>query len=75
MSNKYKPINCNFYDELEAYATLRKEVLVQYMVGGMMIKTESMIIKDFLTKNGEEFLISTKGTKIRLDNIMAVTEV
>ncbi|MEL7220778.1 MAG: hypothetical protein AAGJ93_05625 [Bacteroidota bacterium] len=44
---KYIPINCHYYDELEAYATLRKNVAICYYENGTDIQEKMARIVDF----------------------------
>ena len=66
----YHPIACDFHDQLEAYATLRRKVKIALASGG----DAEGIIRDFrTTAEKEEFLLLQDGSSIRLDRIKAVT--
>jgi len=68
----YLPIDCNFYDELEALATLKKKSEVVYKNSiGVQVKTEG-VIKTFFTINKEEFLELENSLVIRLDKLIRV---
>ena len=68
----YQPINCNYYDELEAMATLRKVVNIEfYGESGESLSHEGQII-DFRIKEGAEYMILKDGKEIRLDDLIAV---
>ncbi|WP_353481592.1 hypothetical protein [Haliscomenobacter sp.] len=68
----YKPINCDFYDELEAFATQQKTVLVEFETPqGNMRKCEVRIV-NLETRNKEEFVTLDNGLEIRLDFIHSV---
>jgi len=67
----YQPINCNYYDELEALATLRKKVAIAYYEpSGEKQVVESRIV-DLYTRNKEEFMQLEDGTTLRLDRLIS----
>jgi len=69
---KYEPIDCNFYDILEANAVLRKQVEVVFINNKeeqQMIKT---LIKDLYIKEKAEYMKLENGLEIRLDRLIAV---
>ena len=68
----YTPINCSYYDELEALATLKRHSVIQYHdIEGNPGTVEGLII-DFKTRDKEEFLVMDDGREIRLDRLVAV---
>lgn len=68
----YQPINCNYYDELEAMATLRKLVKIEYYnETGDTLEQEGQIV-DFQIKDRIEYMILKSGNEIRLDYLIAV---
>ncbi len=68
----YQPIDCNYYDELEALATLRREVPIEYRdVNGQKQNTQSVIV-DFFIREKVEFLKLYNGLTIRLDDLLMV---
>ncbi|MEP7128216.1 MAG: GNAT family N-acetyltransferase [Chitinophagales bacterium] len=68
----YSSIDCNYYDELEAMATLKKAVEIIYRNDiGVQIRTTE-VIKTFITKNKEEFLQLENNLTIRLDKLISV---
>lgn len=68
----YSPIDCNFYDELESIATLKKKSAIIYRNDiGVSIKTEDTI-KTFITRDKEEFAELENGMLIRLDQLISV---
>lgn len=69
---EYKPINCNYYDELEAIATLKKKVLVKYQEKDQTLEAPDVRILDLYTKNKEEFVVLDNGRTIRLDYLIEV---
>jgi Rho-binding antiterminator len=72
MSTDYRPINCSYYDELEAIATLRKKVTVVYEGSQGPITIKEVGIRDLFTKNKEEFIVLTNGLTLRLDYLIEV---
>lgn len=70
---EYTPIDCNYYDRLEAFATLRKRVRIDYLSNtGIATALENALIVDFQTRNKVEFMILASGQEIRLDYLVAV---
>lgn len=69
---KYQPINCSYYDELEAIATLRKKVEVEYYSKNKPVVINGVGIKDLYTREKEEFVVLSSGLTIRLDHLIQV---
>jgi Rho-binding antiterminator len=72
MTKKYIPINCSFYDRIEAAIVMKSVVQLEYSGlddRPLIIETE---LKDTLTKEGEEFVILPSGEKIRMDRIICL---
>ncbi len=77
--NNYTPISCSFYDELEALATRKERVVIEYydsindkITVPPVIKTVDGFIKNLYTKSKEEFVELDNTFTIRLDKIVAV---
>ncbi|MFT4971223.1 MAG: Rho-binding antiterminator [Paraglaciecola sp.] len=71
-NEKYQPISCDFYDELELLAmrkTVAKIVIRKEEDG---VEEISNVIKTLYTKNKEEFLVLENGNEIRLDKLVSV---
>lgn len=68
-TNQYIPIDCGFYDLLEADATLRKisSILIKTDSGKKEIKGR---IKNIYARSGIEYLVLESGKEIRLDQIL-----
>lgn len=60
MPDKYLPINCSFYDRLEAAATLNQTVTLRYKEGSAE-RTEKGVIVDLFIKDGAEYLKTDRG--------------
>lgn len=74
MSNpeKYIPIDCSFYDRIEAAIVLRKVVHLVYAdIQGRKVIADTLL-KDTRTELGEEFLILPSGEQIRMDRIISL---
>lgn len=68
----YTPIDCNYYDELEALATQKKQVTIIYRNDiGVKVKVQASI-KTFFTKDKIEYLETDDELRIRLDHIVSV---
>ena len=68
----YIPINCSYYDELEAIATLRNIVAIAYQLPDGTSQTVSTRIVDLFARDKEEFMVLENETTIRLDAILSV---
>ena len=67
----YIPINCSYYDELEAIATLRKTVCIQYKdEAGAELQVEAKIT-NLYSKDKEEFMVLDNGLEFRLDRLVS----
>ncbi|MFK7981948.1 MAG: hypothetical protein AB8G86_18355 [Saprospiraceae bacterium] len=72
MSQKYQPINCHFYDELELLAIRQKRCLIVYFDEAKNQLEKSAVIIDFKIIAAAEFMLLKDGDKIRLDRLIAV---
>ena len=72
----YKPINCSFYDVLEANATKKRYIRIQYFSAIQEFKTVDAIIKDLYIKQDKghkaEYMLLNTGQEIRLDRLVSV---
>ncbi|GJM28154.1 MAG: hypothetical protein DHS20C17_07890 [Cyclobacteriaceae bacterium] len=68
----YQPIDCNFYDHLEAFATRRKYVRIQFFSDIHEFQTTDAIIKDLYIRDGYEFMLLSDGMEVRLDRLVSV---
>lgn len=71
MSDKYIPITCQLYDQLEEFAVKKSKVQITYLDNYEEKVIEDLII-DFRTKNKEEYLILSNKQEIRLDKILEI---
>ncbi len=76
--NRYRLIDCDFYDRLEAYATLRQICKIIYHNSSKeLVEVHSQIV-DIYTAHKAEYLKLIDGTEIRCDrhaNIKILTEI
>ena len=69
---KYIPIDCGFYDRIEAAIVQRKTVRLEYLdTDGKNVQAETML-NNTQTAAGEEFLLLPSGEKIRMDRIVSL---
>jgi Rho-binding antiterminator len=68
----YTPINCDFYDELEAMATLQKACEIVFVAESGAKSVILAQIMEIWTHKGEEFLKTDAGLVIRLDQLVSV---
>ncbi len=68
----YTPINCSYYDQLEAWAVKRDWVNVTYLATEGDSKTVRGIIRNLITRNHEEYMELSDGSMIRLDQLIEI---
>ncbi|MEL6989303.1 MAG: hypothetical protein AAGK97_15940 [Bacteroidota bacterium] len=74
-STKYICVSCEVYDSLELLALRKTEVWLEFNdLDGNVIR-ERHTIEDLITKEKEEYLISTSGLRLRLDKILNINEI
>lgn len=69
---KYIPINCDYYDELEALAVQKKKCEIVFRNNDGTATSISGVIKTFFIRDKAEFLLLTNGKEIRLDQLIIV---
>lgn len=67
----YTPIDCSYYDRLEAFATQKRFIRIQYFTVINEFQTVDAIIKDFYIKDGFEYMLLSNGIEIRLDLLIS----
>jgi Rho-binding antiterminator len=72
--DKYKPINCSYYDVLESHATIGDLIKITVMTEKDMTQTFSDRIINLETRKGEEFVKMESGNFYRLDAIVSINE-
>jgi len=68
----YKPVNCDFYDELEALATLKKESEIVFRADNEAKSVIRGRILDLYTRDRVEYMKLNNGLEIRLDKIIEI---
>jgi Rho-binding antiterminator len=70
--DKYCLVDCDFHDQLEAFATLRQVCQISYHhPNGELAEAHDRIV-DIYAANNADFLRLTDGTEIRLDRLISV---
>lgn len=72
MNKDYKPIACGLYDELELRALRKQKTKITFKSESDHIQTTDCIISDLFTKDKAEYLKTSDGLIIRLDDILEV---
>ena len=74
VSPDYTPIDCHFYDELEAAAAQRRRVALQYFNDLRQLCLGSGIIDTLFIREKVEFMRLKSGEEIRLDHIIRLDD-
>lgn len=67
---EYIPINCDFYDELESLATMKRSCQIVFRHENGAVSTIRGVILDLYTRNKIEYLKMDSGLEIRLDKLI-----
>jgi Rho-binding antiterminator len=73
---RYEPVSCDYHDQLEAAAMHKKQVELEFDLGGVTQKERGRI-PDVYTANGAEFVkfeADSGEVEIRLDQIISMKE-
>lgn len=70
----YKPIDCNYYDLLEHFATLAQPVAIRYQAPDAGEQLKTAVIKDLQARQGIEYMLLDDGTEFRLDWLISVND-
>lgn len=68
----YKPIDCDYYDRLEAWATMKTVCTIVLKQEDGQIQELSARIEDVYTKDKIEYLKTDTGQVFRLDALVSV---
>lgn len=71
MEQPYTPINCDFYDELEALSTLQRQIVIVWMHGAEE-HTATARITNLYIRDKVEYMVLDTGVEIRLDALVSV---
>ncbi len=73
MNKTYQPITCALHDEYEIAIMQRKNIRIKWLDDNGEYHVDSVLAKDILVKNKEEFLLATRQDQqslcIRIDKI------
>lgn len=72
MTEPYKPVSCDFHDELTELATLKIPVDIVYKDQKHQEQEAHDVIADIFTQGKEEFLKLQHGEQIRLDHVISI---
>lgn len=75
--SEYKPVSCDFHDELTAAATTGREIVLEFEINGET-QRERGKVHDVYTAEGEEFVRFITGdasVKLRLDQLHSIHDV
>jgi len=75
MNKEYKPIACGLYDELELRALRKQKVTLTFLNDNSETETIECIIADLFSKDKTEYLKTSDGKLIRLDNIVEMDNI
>lgn len=70
----YQPIDCGFYDVLEAAATRKQHVYLQYFNDLRELNQGSAVIKTFFIRDHAEYAQLASGEEVRLDRIIRLDD-
>ena len=65
----YKPVACDFVDQIEIAALKNKAGTIRYLDQGKEVTIEDGVVS-WRTENKIEYLLTTNGRQIRLDHIL-----
>jgi len=74
-NNPYQPIDCNYYDRLEAWATMRTICQIKFRDDAGAEQEVSAIIQDVYALNKVEYMRLDNGLVLRLDSLVAVNNI
>lgn len=75
METPYRPIDCSYYDRLEAWATLKGSCAIVWMDQDKVKHEVQSRIMDLVIQNHVEYLVVEKGLRIRLDHLISINDI
>ena len=69
---KYIPINCDLYDELEILAMHKQKTVIVYIDNDEEKTLQEVLIKNVYSREKVEYLLLESGAEIRLDQLVTV---
>ena len=73
--NTYQPIDCDYYDRLEAWSTMRTDSSIIFRDEAGNKQEISAKIDDVYTEDKVEYLKTDTGEVIRLDALVSVNDI
>ena len=74
-NNPYQPIDCNYYDRLEAWATMRTICKIVFRDEEGKEQDVTARIEDVYALNKVEYMRMDNGLVIRLDSLLSVNNI
>jgi Rho-binding antiterminator len=71
----YQPIDCDYYDRLEAWATTKTDCRILYKDETGAEQEISARIEDLYTADHVEYMRLDNGQELRLDTLVAVNDI
>lgn len=75
MNTPYQPIDCNYYDRLEAWATMGTGCLIIFLDETGRQQEISARIENLYTVDKVEYMQLDNGLVLRLDSLLSVNNV
>jgi Rho-binding antiterminator len=72
MTSPYHPIACEFHDRLEDHATTRRPTQIRFRDDQGVERSLSATITDVYARSGSEYLTTSTGETLRLDQLLEV---
>lgn len=72
-AKEYQPIDCNYYDRLEAWATRKEKVTIELKKNSTAYIQATIV--DLFVKNHVEYMKLSTGIEIRLDEIKSINNI
>jgi len=73
--SNYQPIDCDYYDRLEAWATTKTVCTIVYKDETGSTQEISAKIEDVYTQDKVEYLKTNTGVVLRLDALVTVNDI
>ncbi|MGV7210124.1 hypothetical protein ACLB1G_19975 [Oxalobacteraceae bacterium A2-2] len=70
--SSYEPISCDFHDLLEVHATRRQPTQIAFRDSSGAPQVINAIITDVYARNGADYLTTSTGVTLRLDQLVEV---
>ncbi|MEM1321388.1 MAG: hypothetical protein AAGG75_14125 [Bacteroidota bacterium] len=71
----YRRVSCDFYDSLEALATRRQALWIEYRDEAGQLQDCQTTLADLQARQGAEYALLSNGLRLRLDQITRLREI